>query len=1090
MVVSTVALWGATPIFTEDFESLDKGDLGSWTVETTGNSSKATWDITSASLSSKKSAAGGGVDFDGETQGTAALISENITLPAGKEYKLDLLWQASYAATITNPCSDFQVWVREAGSTKWETILISSDEQSVRNSTSTYPWTGSSNWPTTSSTLDISDYAGKTINVAFVWIKNAFEKGYANLVTIDDISIEEYSRITTPVLECATKSYTFPSTWVGGTSNSEAFTIKNVGVGTLTLSSISGLEGSDFEAKIDPTSVKLAKGESTSFNVRYNPTLTGAPTATMTFNLNDGGAPVSVTLKGTKKIMPTGYSYEGFEGGTFPPVGWTSVGNWKALQSSFAGDWCAYVNLTQEEKHELITPRLDLSGSDNYTLSFRYLDQWDQTSDDTYEPENYVVVYLSTDGGETWSDALWTNTAYNETVTATVDLGAPDSDNCYVKFVYYIPDFDATTYDYEYTTFFLDDVVLPPLYGATSAPVATSPVTPADNATDVVNSSLVLSWKEAQFAESYKVSLGTASNTFDLIDSQVVTGTTLAAPRLDYNTKYYWKVVPCNSYGEASDVDVWSFKTMNDQSIKTFPHFEGFEDRDNELPLGWNVINEGSTKWQITKISPYDGKQSAFAQGNTSGTEATLVTPEIVLPADDDITITFFWGNNPPAALSKDTTGASTNTTIESDGIEVSYFEINDGSGWTTLKLISKDSEYWDREAISLKNYAGKIVQLRWRYDLVYANQRRGLCLDNITLQSSSNSSFVYFNTTEWAAGEVNNGRSLNSANKVYLINSSTEAATVKSVTFGDSAFSSDLKADTKLDANSAQKVVITYNAGTLAREVASTMTVNFTNGVSVSLPVSATTLADDIRYYSFENDEFGSLQPEGLTTIDVDKQATVMSSIIKWPHRGEAFAYIVIDVTSDHADWRNVYPHSGDKVLAAFRTQTENIDAEDWIVSPLLSATSESKFRFFGKSYGTTDDYNDFLPHYFEVWVSTTDPTVAGMTEKAKSQTELAYSADQSFTEYTVDLSKWAGKNIYVGLKHTTTISGYVAFFDDFYFEHFSGASSISNVAVDANNGIETYYNLQGVAVDGNDLQPGIYIRRCGGKAEKVVIK
>jgi hypothetical protein len=1030
--------------------------------------------------------AGGGTEFDGTTSGESALISSDINLEAGKEYKLDFIWNASKAAMIENECCSFEVRVRKSGTDSWTTVFDATNSNDVEASGISYPW---GQWADNQSVVDISDFAGQTINIAFVWVKKQFERMYSNWIRIDEIKVEEYSRITTPVIECATKQYVFPSTWVGGTSNSEAITIKNVGVGTLTINKISGLDGSDFECRLNPATVALKKNESTSFNVRYTPTLTGSPTATMTIEINDGGQPYSIDLKGSKKIMPDGYSYQGFESANFPPVGWSKVGNWRALNSSFSGDWCAYVNLTQEDAHELISPRLDLSGDQNYTLSFTYYDQWDQTTDDSYEPENYVTVYLSKDGGETWEDAIFTNDVYNEQKSVELDLGSPASDNCYVKWVYYIPDFDPTVYDYEYTTFFLDDVVLPPLYGAGAAPKATSAADPADEAVDVANNSLVLSWNEAQFADGYKVSLGTSATDFNLINSQEVAGTSIDAPRLEYATKYYWKVVPYNAYGEAEDVAVWSFTTMADQSISTFPYSEGFESRDDQLPLGWNVNAQGTASWKISKIGVYDGKQIAFAQGTTSDSEATLISPEIVLPADDEMIVSFFWGNNPPATLSKDVTGAAVNTTTEPDGIEAGYFQINDGTGWKDLVLISEDSQYWVREAVSLKDYAGKIVQLRWHYVLTNGYKRRGLSLDNITIKSSKDSSLQYYNVQEWAAGDVNNGSSWDSADKIYVINGSTESATVKSVSFTTDNFSANLAAGATINANSAKAVLVTYNAGTIAQTISDEMSIEFTNGSLIKLPVSATTLAADIRYFSFEGDEFGSTTPNGLTTIDVDGQATVMSSVIRWPHRGEAFAYIVIDVSSDKADWRNVYPHSGEKVLAAFRTQTENIDAEDWIVSPCLKATAQSKFRFFGKSYATTDDYNDFTPHYFEVWVSTTEPTVAGMTERAKSTTELAYKENQDFTEYSIDLSKWAGKDIYVGLKHTTTISGYVAFFDDFYYEHFNDASGIDDITADDATTVQ-FYNLQGVAVPQDNLTPGLYIRRSGNSAQKVIIK
>ncbi len=47
-----------------------------------------------------------------------------------------------------------------------------------------------------------------------------------------------------------------------------------------------------------------------------------------------------------------------------------------------------------------------------------------------------------------------------------------------------------------------------------------------------------------------------------------------------------------------------------------------------------------------------------------------------------------------------------------------------------------------------------------------------------------------------------------------------------------------------------------------------------------------------------------------------------------------------------------------------------------------------------------------------------------------------------------------------------------------------------VDDIAVDANDAAIEYYNLQGVRVDADNLTPGIYVRRQGNKAVKVIIK
>ena len=47
-----------------------------------------------------------------------------------------------------------------------------------------------------------------------------------------------------------------------------------------------------------------------------------------------------------------------------------------------------------------------------------------------------------------------------------------------------------------------------------------------------------------------------------------------------------------------------------------------------------------------------------------------------------------------------------------------------------------------------------------------------------------------------------------------------------------------------------------------------------------------------------------------------------------------------------------------------------------------------------------------------------------------------------------------------------------------------------ISDITVDGDNADVEYFNLQGIRVDADNLTPGIYVRRQGNKATKVVIK
>ena len=1088
---------GAAPLLFDDFEDYTAtSGLGDWTVEgefslmSASSNTKFTWASVGNGLSGKRSAQGGGACFNGDGDYMVTLVSPQLKLEAGKNYKVDFIWQQSTTATLTNPCSDLLVRVREPGG-DWTTVFAAADEKLCSESGVLFPWGQSSTWEINHSIVDISSFAGKTVEVGFTWNKKHFDNSFANSATIDDVLIEEYSPAKGPVAELSQMSYRFPTTWVGAISNSEVITLTNTGKGNLRISGINGLEGSDFVCMLDPSSVDLAPNYSVNFNIRYIPTVSGGSTATMKINV-DGGEGAEITLNGTKKMMPEGYTVENFETGVFPPVGWTKTGNWNALSSSFSGDWCAYVNLTMTPAvHYLTSPRLDLSGADNF-VAFSYINQLAYMQDDLYGLENYVDFQLSTDGGNTWN-TLWSLDDYVEDLAqAQIDLGANLGNNCYVRWAYYIPNLDPTIYDYEYSNFFIDAIVMPPFYGAGGVPEATAALNPKNGAVDVINNGLVATWEPALFATSYKVYIGRSASDFNISDGIVVEETSYKVPRLDYATKYYWKVVPGNAAGDAADVPVWSFTTMADQSIKAFPFSQGFEEPDNALPLGWGTTATGSTKWSISKIGPFDGKQIAFASGTTSNTEAILTTPEIILPADNPMLLSFFWGNNAPATLRVDATGAAKNTTAKFDGNDGCYLEIREADGeWKELLLISEDSQYWVREAVSLADYAGKVVQLRWRYALQYGNGRRGICLDDIVIESEADAAPAYFNVTEFNFGKVNANTVASSKKAVTLTNGGLKPIKIDRISYSDDRFSSALVEGQTLESNKAVNVDVKFAAGNAADDVDGRMIVTFEGGKNVSLPLVAVSLAPTTLYFDFEDDEHGVLQPEGLKTIDEDNLLCVMSSVIDFPHAGERIAFIVLNVDPDHADWRNVYPVSGNQVLAAFRTQSSTTKASDWIISPKMSATAQSQFRFFGKSYGTTDEFNDFAHHQFEVYVSTNGGyQVADFTDKVTKATELAYDKDGKFTEYTVDLGAYAGQDIFVALHHIGPLSSYVAFFDDFYYENFDSFVPAGITVVTEDDSDALYYDLNGLAVDFAEAAPGIYVKVSGGHASKVVKK
>lgn len=107
-----------------------------------------------------------------------------------------------------------------------------------------------------------------------------------------------------------------------------------------------------------------------------------------------------------------------------------------------------------------------------------------------------------------------------------------------------------------------------PIWSFTTAPEPPSQanvVSPSNSATDVLlNASL--NWSNGGGVLSgYRVYLGTNNPPTNIVNGTTITTTSYDPnPDLNYNTLYYWKIVPFNVNGDAQNCPVWSFTTWND----------------------------------------------------------------------------------------------------------------------------------------------------------------------------------------------------------------------------------------------------------------------------------------------------------------------------------------------------------------------------------------------------------------------------------------------------------------------------------------------------------------------------------------------
>lgn len=1033
-------------ILSEDFENgaetTESGDYASlvdpnmpdgWEVKSTyeGNKAHYRWHnyfSSKGTIGGKHVASCDAAMFESGEHSSAYGPKEEILLTPELNledtYQLSFDWKAASASALDNKEYDFQVRVIINNNLNdAETVWSFQDAEVLKESgVTTFPWTG---WTIYKSVVDLSKWKGEKVKIAFV---HKMLKKKANIVYLDNVVVKQFTPITAPKPQCTPNFYNFGQTPIGAKKYSEIITLKNIGAKGLQIQDVVA-SSSDYATNIEKEKVNLDKNDTYEFNIIYTPTLNGATKGTVTLKTNGGDFVINVSA--TKQLLPAGYSYEGFENGV-PPTGWTTNGkNWNQTNYALEGDNSAYSGGDIMGKPcELISPRLDMS-TGTHAVTFTYFDSFEGEDEVPY-PDSEVTLQLSKDGGKTWN-VLFTNETYNSVVVKEVSLGTPASDNCYLKWVYSNPSVGMDE-GISLSIFYMDMVVLPPMYGRDGIPGAATLIAPANNAADLYNKDVLLQWEPTLFADNYKLHVGKTQAANDVLNGEIVKGTSYTIAKCDYNTTYYWKVVPYNSKGDATNVPTWSFKTIADQSVSTYPWSETFEGKVFP-PLGWRMIKDGYTRWDTSNIGAFDGNYSAYASCGNNNQETTLETPEFVLPADQTVQISFYWGNAVPVSLSIDESGLIQNTTTQADDIDACYFEIFADGKWQTLKTLSdKKHKYWIRDRIALDAFKGKTVAFRWRYAGLDYYQSTGVSLDNVTIETAATEK-ASFNAEKWDVGKVNATQKVESGNIFTIMNDGKQDLVIQSVQFANAGFKSSLTAGTKITVENGIAFNLSFTPTEADKTIEDRMTVNFESGYSVAFPISAIVLPADVMYYNFEADEFGSLHPNGFTTIDVDRKASINMAMLDYPHYGEAFAYMVMN--GKKADWRNIKALSGEQNLVAFGADADRTNVEDWIVSSAMTATANSQFRFFARNYESKDQTGQsFSASKVSVLVSTTSATDRSSFTEEMSQT-LPYFEGQ-YTEYTVDLSKYAGQTIYIALRHTVN-DGLAAFFDDFYFEHFS---------------------------------------------------
>jgi len=281
----------------------------------------------------------------------------------------------------------------------------------------------------------------------------------------------------------------------------------------------------------------------------------------------------------------------------------------------------------------------------------------------------------------------------------------------------------------------------------TDVPPPASVQLPADGATGVgIDTHMVWSSNGGSPID-YRFTLYKTDPLEYIANNEVTTATNYTpANLLAYNTTYYWLVIPRNEIGSSVGCPTWSFTTMADPAITTFPWTESFDGGDFPPSAAWNrytgeltdpITLNPSSMWDQDDWLNITGNTDQAARINIWGNiNGWLVSPILNVP-NDSYYLTFDLAllkyNQPPTGNPPALTGTD-------DRIAVL---IGDGFSWSTANIVrewnNSGSPYvlnnisinGEQVAIPLTGHTGHI-RIAWYAGSLVSNADNDIMINNV----------------------------------------------------------------------------------------------------------------------------------------------------------------------------------------------------------------------------------------------------------------------------------------------------------------------------------------------------------------------
>lgn len=736
--------------------------------------------------------------------------------------------------------------------------------------------------------------------------------------------------------------------------------VRNTGTEDLVISGLDS-EGLPFISNYSGT---IAPGQSQLVDIRFLPQQVGAFNGFVTLQSNTSVDPVYIYVEAF--AVNEMAIIETFQETTFPPEQWSVDPNsWTRRGfGGFMGGGNATLGATSTFGY-LVTPKLNIQQGDElifYSSEFQ---------------DGELIVSHSTDQ-ETW------------TVIDTLSLT-----RSFKRYIIDLNDYQGAGYiGFSGTpVIYLDYIIAPPIQLETPPNPSTNPL-PYDGLTNGFITQ-VLEWNPSALAQGYKVYLGTDDPPTNLVNGQDVgTNRFFKTPVLDYDTEYFWQIVPYNEHGDAEDSPVWSFQTIAYEPVAEFPFEEGFENDNGAVPpAGW--INQDG--FWLTTTNANSGEFAARAPFNHP-VDAILITPPLQLPDLDDMEMTFYWKN-----------GNVFNKDIGEKiiGHDTLYVELtaDHGQSWQVKGIFSAPAimqEYMPA-SVDLSAFVGEEIYIRFRHSTnANPNFARAVGIDDILVQGAATEPLIWLSNDNWDAGSIANN-TWKTSPEFRIRNLGADILTVSQAYFSDDWFTTTLVAE-DISLAFGEEYVFTFafepfEVGDFMR----TFTIE-SNGGDAEIDLLG--VSEYVPPFTFEGFEDSLVPPHGWMAHDMNgDQLTWMRA------------------------WNHAIPaHTGtfSAVSFSFDPYVGNLNPDNWLVTSKISVGENQEFSFFVAA-GDPVYHADF----YSVYVSTTTNRLDQFEEVLWEET--LQPKDTAWSERVFDMTQFAGQDIYIAFRHhNTPVAQYIVRLDD----------------------------------------------------------